>query len=79
MIPVYRRLNVMFFLFLFIPKTFFAQVRFLMIYFTWQNFGREKWRQFYTVLLLFYFGTWLLCAKVASLESMLTCLDSSLE
>ena len=44
MIPVYPRLNVMFFKFSVIHKTFFAQVRFLKIYLTWENFTREKWQ-----------------------------------
>ena len=44
MIPVDPRLNVMFFKFLFIHKTVFARVCFLMIYLAWLNFAREKWR-----------------------------------
>ena len=44
MIPVYHLPRVMFLKFFFIHKTFFAQVCLLMIYLTWQNFPREKWR-----------------------------------
>ena len=44
MIPVYLRRKVMFFQFLSIHKTLFARVCFLLIYVTWQNFPREKWR-----------------------------------
>ena len=40
---MYPRLNVSF-KFLFIHKTFFARVCFLMIYLAWQNLAREKWR-----------------------------------
>ena len=44
MIPVYPPLNVMLFKFLFIHKTFFARVCFLMLYLTWWNFASEKWQ-----------------------------------
>ena len=44
MIQVDPRLNIKFFKFLFIHRTFFEQVCFLMIYLTWLNFAREKWR-----------------------------------
>ena len=44
MILVYPHLNVIFSMFLFIHKTFFARVSFLIIYFTWENFAREKWQ-----------------------------------
>ena len=40
--PVYPRFTFMFFKFLFMHKTFFARVYFLMIYLNWQNFAREK-------------------------------------
>ena len=42
--PVYPRFTFMFFKFLFMHKTFFARVYFLMIYLNWQNFAREKWQ-----------------------------------
>ena len=42
--PVYPRFTFMFFKFLFMHKTFFAWVYFLMIYLNWQNFAREKWQ-----------------------------------
>ena len=45
MIPVHPRLNVVFFKFSFICKTFFPRVYFLKIYVTLQNFAKEKWRQ----------------------------------
>ena len=45
MIPVYPRLKVMFFKFLFIHKIFFCTNLSLMICVTWQNFARVKWRQ----------------------------------
>ena len=41
-IPLYPHLNVMFFKFVFIHKTFLVQVCFSMIYLNWQNFAREK-------------------------------------
>ena len=85
MILWYLRLNVnvMFFKFLFIHKTFFAQVCLLMMYLTWQNFVREKWRHKVAKILRGFdfvlFSNLVFMCKVASLESMLIYLDFSLE
>ena len=83
MILLYLRLNVMFFKSLFIHKTFFAQVYLLMMYLTWQNFVREKWRHKAAKTLCGFdfvlFWNLVFMCKVASLESVLTYFDFSLE
>ena len=71
MILVFPCLNAMFFKFLFIHETNFANLSVNVIH-SPQNFAREKWHHEATKILRgFVFG--------ASPESMLTYLDSSLE
>ena len=81
MILVYPCRNVMFFKFLFIHKRFFARVCFLILIFALpgktsvEKSDDTNWRKFHAVLFLFYFGILLLCAKIASLETMLIYVD----